>query len=54
MIKIDLYSNGYLGELETTLIEKNNSNQIIFGLRMFSADFSSIVNWIPFDTNSHK
>lgn len=53
MIQIDLYTENYLGELETTLIEKNNSNQIIFELRMFSADFSSIVNWIPFDTNSH-
>jgi hypothetical protein len=54
MIQIDLYTENYMGELETTLIEKNNSNQIIFELRMFSADFSSIVNWIPFDTNSHN
>ena len=53
MTIIDLYTQNYLGELETTLIEKNNSNQIVFKLKMYSADFNSIIDWIPFDINSH-
>ena len=54
MIQIDLYTQNYLGELETTLIEKNNLNQVVFELRMFSADFSSIIDWIPYGVSSHN
>lgn len=53
MQTIDLYTQNYLGELETTLIEKNNQNQIVFELRMFSADFISIVDWISFTIDTH-
>lgn len=53
MIQIDLYTQNYLGELETTLIEKNNQNQIVFELRIFSADFISIIDWIPYTLDSH-
>ncbi len=35
MIKIDLYTKYYLGELETTLIEKNSSNQILFEVILY-------------------
>lgn len=54
MIQIDIYTQNYLGELETTLVEKNSLNQIVFELRMFSADFISIVDWIPFTIDSHN
>lgn len=53
MQTIDLYTQNYLGELETTLIQKNSSNQIVYELRLFSADFNSIIEWLPFNQNSH-
>lgn len=53
MTIIDLYTEHYLGQPETTLVEKNSSNQTVFKVRLFSADFSSIVDWIPLNQNSN-
>ncbi len=53
MTTIDLYTNGYLGELETTLIEKDNQENIVFKLRLFSAIFSEFLDFIPYDGSSH-
>jgi hypothetical protein len=55
MTTIDLYTNGYLGELETTLIEKDNQGNIVFKLRLFSAIFDEFLCFIPYDgTNHHE
>jgi hypothetical protein len=55
MTTIDLYTNGYLGELETTLIEKDNQGNIVFKLRLFSAIFNEFLGFIPYDgTNHHE
>ncbi len=47
MIKIDLYKKYYLGELETTLIEKNSSNQILFEVILYDYHFNKILSLIP-------
>ena len=47
MIKIDLYTKYYLGELETTLIEKNSSNQILFEVILYDYHFNKILSLIP-------
>lgn len=52
MTLIDLYSEKYTGELETILIEKDSSDQIVYELKLFSADFNSIIDWLPFDASS--
>ncbi len=53
MINIDLYTANYLGELESTIIEKNNADEIVSMVRLFSADFNSIIDWIPYDESSN-
>jgi len=53
MTTIDLYTEKYLGELETILIEKNSSGNIVFKIRLFSAIFESILDYIPYEGNSH-
>ena len=52
MILIDLYSRRYTGELEAILIEKDSSDNILFQVKLFQADFSVIVDWIPYDAAS--
>jgi hypothetical protein len=54
MITIDLYTENYLGELETILVEKNINGKIVTKLKLFSADFSSIIGWIPFNEFSDQ
>jgi hypothetical protein len=53
MISVDLYSEYYEGELEATLIEKDSADNIVYELRLFQADFSVIIDWIPYDETSH-
>lgn len=53
MTTTDLYSDIYLGELETTIIEKNSLGEIISELRLCSGDFGSIVELIPFNQSSN-
>ncbi|MFP9113138.1 hypothetical protein ACLI1A_04305 [Flavobacterium sp. RHBU_3] len=53
MKTIDLYSKHYLGELETTIIEKDSSDEIIFELRLCYGDFGNIINWIPYNEEAN-
>lgn len=53
MSTIDLYTNDYIGELETTLIEKDNQGNIVSKVRLFSGSFDEILNFIPYDDSSH-
>jgi len=53
MILVDLYSEKYEGELEAILIEKDDSDQIMYKLRLFQADFNIIIDWIPYNETSH-
>lgn len=50
---VDLYSELYEGELEAILIEKDASDNIIYKLRLWQADFSSIIGWIPYNESTH-
>jgi len=50
MNKIDLYSSKYEGESETFLRERTSTGMLVFEVHLFSADFSSIMDWIPFDS----
>ena len=52
MITIDLYSAYYEGELEAVLIEKDGADNIVFEVRLIQADFSGIIDWIPYDETS--
>ncbi|WP_295793834.1 hypothetical protein [Mucilaginibacter sp.] len=52
MITIDLYSEHYKGELEVVLIEKVGADNIVYEVRLFQADFSGIIDWIPYDETS--
>jgi len=52
MITIDLYSEHYEGELEAVLIEKDGADNIVYEVRLFQADFSGIIDWIPYDETS--
>ncbi|PWK77677.1 hypothetical protein LX99_02557 [Mucilaginibacter oryzae] len=54
MILVDLYTENYIGELEAVLVEMNWSDQIIYELKLFQADFNSIVDWIPYNETSHS
>jgi hypothetical protein len=53
MTIIDLYSDLYLGDSETILIERNSSNEVIFKVRLSTASFNGILSWIPFNENSN-
>jgi len=50
MIKIDLYSSKYEGESEIFLRE--STGELKTELHLFSADFSSIMDWLPFGNTS--
>jgi hypothetical protein len=52
MIIVDLYSEYYEGELEATLIEKDGADNVVYKVRLFQADFSGIIDWIPYDETS--
>ena len=45
---VDLYTSKYEGESETFLRERNYNGLLISELHLFSGDFSSIMDWIPF------
>jgi hypothetical protein len=49
MTQIDLYTPHYLGQLETTLVEKDSSNNIVFKVKLSTGDFGGIIDWIPFN-----
>jgi len=51
---VDLYTEKYTGELETILIEKDPSDQVVYELKLFRADFSCIIDWLPFDISSDR
>lgn len=53
MTTIDLSNINPYGLMETILIEKNPSKEIVFKVKLFSGTFSNIVNWIPFNLSSN-
>jgi|GEM_PF-707534 len=53
MKTIDLYTQYYLGELETTIIEKDSSDEVVFKLMLFYAVFGCIIDWIPYNEESN-
>lgn len=47
MINIDLYSN-FVGELEIIFTVRDLTNQILFKVDLWYADFSSLMGFLPF------